>query len=182
MLGLIDRYLPLCKDEWEFILNEHNKLFSLQNRTVDALRRKFASLHRKKMPTGDPLMPANVRRAKHIRYKMTERADMGVNDDGDPDEFFPVSDANNSNGSLSLETDVERDSEDVLGTSARHQSMLVNDDNDDCDVRADAQPSSELTPKTEPIYIATEPEPKSLTSTTRTSTTHQCKDDEHGCR
>ena len=64
----------------------------LQNRTVDGLRRKFSSRHRKKIPTGDPLMPSDVRRPKHIRYKMTERADMGIDDSADADAFFPTED------------------------------------------------------------------------------------------
>ena len=81
MLGTVEKLLPLCRDEWEAVLAEHNKLFRDQMRTVDSLKRKFATLHRKKMPTGDPLMPEEVRKAKHIRYKMTERADLGCGDE-----------------------------------------------------------------------------------------------------
>lgn len=33
-------------------------------------------------------MPADVSRAKHIRYKMTERADMGIMEDAQADEFL----------------------------------------------------------------------------------------------
>lgn len=97
LLGLLDEHLPLCKDEWDYVLREHHKMFPLHQRTVESLRRKFATLHRKKMPTGDPLMPADVRRAKHIRYRITERADMGVMDDKD-DEFLPAEDGINGVG------------------------------------------------------------------------------------
>lgn len=78
LLHCIERKLPLCKEEWDAVLVDHMKLFSDFNRTVDSLKRKFSMLHRKKMPTGDPLMPDDVRRAKHLRYLMTERADLGV--------------------------------------------------------------------------------------------------------
>lgn len=67
LLGFLHQHLPLCNDEWEFILVEPNHLFLLHNWTVDGLRRKFPSLHRKTNPTGDPLIPADVRPAKHIR-------------------------------------------------------------------------------------------------------------------
>ena len=36
-----------------------------------------------KMPTGDPLMPASVKRAKQIRYNMTDRADIGHGEDAE---------------------------------------------------------------------------------------------------
>ena len=35
------------------------------------------------MPTGDHLMPPDVRKAKHIRYLMTERADIGDAEDAE---------------------------------------------------------------------------------------------------
>lgn len=47
------------------------------------MKRKVASLHRKKMTTGGALMPANVRRAKHMRYMMTDRGDMGDAEEAD---------------------------------------------------------------------------------------------------
>lgn len=34
-------------------------------------------------------MPADVQKAKHIKYKMTEPADMGVKDDVQADEILP---------------------------------------------------------------------------------------------
>lgn len=89
LLGVLDHYLPLCKDEWDTVLTEHEKLFRNQQRTTDSLRRKFATMHRKKMPTGDPMIPADVKRAKYIKNKMTERADMGVMDSDDGENHFP---------------------------------------------------------------------------------------------
>jgi len=47
-------------------MNEHSIDFEQQHRTVESLRRKFRDLHLKKAPTGDPNMPATVRRAKEI--------------------------------------------------------------------------------------------------------------------
>lgn len=91
MLDSIERYLPLCKEEWDAVLQLHNQQFKDFNRTTDSLKRKFSSMHRKKMPTGDPLMTDDVRRAKHLRHNMTDRADMGVAEDAEEvvESFMP---------------------------------------------------------------------------------------------
>ena len=81
LLEILDVMLPLCREEWDAVLAKHNTVFGDQHRTVDSLKRKFSTLHRKRMPTGDPLMPDDVRKAKHIRHKMTERADVGFGDE-----------------------------------------------------------------------------------------------------
>lgn len=88
-LGILNRLLPLCKEDWDMFINEHSKLFPLENRTFDSLRRKFAGLHHKRISTGDPLMPADVRRAKQLRHKVTERTDMGVVEDTPGEYFLP---------------------------------------------------------------------------------------------
>lgn len=59
----------------------------LQNRTADGLPRKSASLHSKKNPTRDPLMPADVPWAKHIRNKITDIADIDVDDSAHAEDF-----------------------------------------------------------------------------------------------
>ena len=63
MLGTVERLLPLFLNEWKAVLAEHNKLFRDQMRNVDSLKRNFATSHRKKMPTEDPLMREEVRKA-----------------------------------------------------------------------------------------------------------------------
>lgn len=88
-LNVLVEKLPLCKTEWDEVLKEHEKRLAQHGRTVDSLRRKFALLHRKKIPTGDPLMSDDVRRAKHLLYKMSERADLGVDEEATAEEFFP---------------------------------------------------------------------------------------------
>lgn len=68
-------------EEWEMVTEEHNRIFPLSNRKIDSLRRKFTMLQRKKIPTGDPRMPPDERRAKHNRYLIREPADMRDADD-----------------------------------------------------------------------------------------------------
>lgn len=110
-IGLIDRFIPLCKEEWDAVMVDHEKSFPQTSRTVDSLRRKFASIHRRKIPTGDPLIPADVKRAKKIRYRSTEKADLVLMDDQGA-ESLPTSD-----GLLSDGDEVEDSSEDVASVS-----------------------------------------------------------------
>lgn len=56
--------------------------------TSDNIDRKFESLHRKKIPTGDPLISEEVDKAKHIRYKVTELPDIGVREYATGEAFF----------------------------------------------------------------------------------------------
>ena len=42
-----------------------------------AIRRKYMTLQRKTIPTGDPKCPAEVKQAKRIKYKLGQKADLG---------------------------------------------------------------------------------------------------------
>ena len=80
----------LCASRREVVLAEHNVRFGAhQNRTTtESLRRKFFSLHRRKIPTGkeDPNMPAEVKLAKHILgYKIIGEANLGDGTHGTED-------------------------------------------------------------------------------------------------
>lgn len=87
LMDILDEHLPLCREEWDQVVREQEQRYPGKERTVDSLRRKFAKLARKQMPTGDPLMPPLVKRAKQIRYRMTERAEL---DDADNEPInFP---------------------------------------------------------------------------------------------
>ena len=73
MLTSIEQYLPMGPEEWEAVADSHS--FEFPNREAQSLRRKFQALYNVRIPTGDPTMPAHVRRAKRIRYLIEERAD-----------------------------------------------------------------------------------------------------------
>lgn len=83
MLELLEEYLPIARQEWDSVLRLHMQRYPELDRTVDSLKRKFSSLHRAKVPTGDPTIPPDVKRAKQIRYSMMERADIGEAEDSD---------------------------------------------------------------------------------------------------
>ena len=101
LLCICNRVLPISGDDWDIVLAEHSVRYAAQKRTSESIRpRKFSSLHRRKIPTGDPHMPREVKLAKHIRYKIVAKADLG---DGTEDMNL------SSNGVLSQQTSTASD-------------------------------------------------------------------------
>ena len=76
-----NRVLPISGDDWDVVLSEHSVHYRDKNQTSESIHRKFSSLHPRrnnKIPTGDPNMPREVKiAAKHIRYKIIAKADLG---------------------------------------------------------------------------------------------------------
>ena len=62
LLQIMETVVPIGPTEWDEVLDQHCEVFP--GRDVDSLRRKYTTLHRKKIPTGDPNMPPEVRLAK----------------------------------------------------------------------------------------------------------------------
>jgi hypothetical protein len=117
---------PISQEAWEMVLAEHNVEFGHKNRTVESLRRKYAQLHRKKIPTGDPECPEEVKLAKRVKYAICTAADIGdgvehmnifdgglsgtvsgdgnedfeTDDDGNVDIEVPNDNSSNANGSI----------------------------------------------------------------------------------
>ena len=44
---------------------------------VDSLRRKYTSIHVKKVPTGDPNIPEEMRLAKKVKYMIGDHTQLG---------------------------------------------------------------------------------------------------------
>ena len=62
--------LPIEPDEWKKVVDLH--LVEFPGRAVDSLRRKYTSIHQKKVTTRDPNMPEEVRSAKKIKYMIVD--------------------------------------------------------------------------------------------------------------
>ena len=71
----MDSILPIGPDEWGSVLELHSEEYP--GRDVDALRRKYNVLHRKKCPTGDPNIPWEVKLSKDIKYKIGGKTSLG---------------------------------------------------------------------------------------------------------
>jgi hypothetical protein len=70
MLDIIEKYLPLGGEMWEQVVTEHNQTYGENDRDATSLKKKFQDLYKKKIPTGDPHIPPEVRRAKLIQKKI----------------------------------------------------------------------------------------------------------------
>lgn len=109
-LEVLEHHLPIGGDEWDLVCKEHcEEMEEPGCRTTDSLRRKFASLYRKKTPTGDPTCPSSVRRAKRIRQKIVDRSEMSDCDDGEA----AVRDAFDSSIATDADSEAESDDDDV---------------------------------------------------------------------
>jgi hypothetical protein len=88
-LDAIEKHLPISPNEWDMVEIHHAKYYPDSARTKDSLKRKFLTLHRTKIPTGDPNCPIEVRRAKRIYEEMkkkTELSDAETDDEDDAEE------------------------------------------------------------------------------------------------
>jgi hypothetical protein len=87
LLDVIEGILPLGLDEWEAVERQHNSMYPNFGMTYDALRQKFAKLYLKKIPTGDPHCPPEVRRAKIINEEIMQKADLSDGEGGSGGEL-----------------------------------------------------------------------------------------------
>ena len=106
-------HLPIGSHEWECVASEHNENFPDKDRTGTSIRRKFAQLHKVKIPTGDPTCPAEVRYAKQVFRKIEERADasgeidstdLGIEDGNNVKDEFMVLEDSQDNAEAVVET------------------------------------------------------------------------------
>ena len=71
----MEEIIPVTATAWERVAELHLSRYPDRQRSVDSLKRKFKELHNKIVPTGNPLCPPAVRRAKRIRYLIIDKMD-----------------------------------------------------------------------------------------------------------
>ena len=76
LLDLVEEQLPLSGEDWDVLCNAYNERHPNPGQLGEGLRKKFATLWKKKVKTGDPSCPEEVRRAKRIKRNLYEQADM----------------------------------------------------------------------------------------------------------
>ena len=86
LLEVMADILPISSMEWEDVERRHNERFSTNERTKETLKRKFQNLYLKRVPTGDPTIPPEVRWAKKIQNDIKQRADISEGEDTDGDD------------------------------------------------------------------------------------------------
>lgn len=74
LFSIMSTILPIGPIEWEKVTETHSVKFP--GRDTDSLRRKYTSTHRRKVPTGDPDCPPEVREAKRIKMAIGSKAEL----------------------------------------------------------------------------------------------------------
>ena len=68
MLNTLRAILPIGPEQWEQVVQRHKENWPGQLRDRDSINRKYSTLHRKPIPTGDPNMSPAVKLAKEIKH------------------------------------------------------------------------------------------------------------------
>ena len=79
LLRIIEDILPVGEENWKRVLALHSETHP--HRDVTSIKRKFQSLHRKSIPTGDPECPEEVQLAKRLKCCIGQKASIGDGED-----------------------------------------------------------------------------------------------------
>lgn len=115
LLDIVVEVETLGMNMWAVVGDKFNSRVDLTGRLirkVDSLKLKFDKLSNSNKPTGDPLCPEPVRRAKRISRAILRKAaaaSLGLDVDDDDDEM-----------------NVENETESVLGISNGHSGITAN--------------------------------------------------------
>ena len=74
LFSIMAQILPIGPIEWDKVTERHSVKFP--GRDTDSLRRKYTSTHRRKVPTGDPNCPPEVREAKRLKMAIGSKAEL----------------------------------------------------------------------------------------------------------
>ena len=119
-LDLVEEILPMSQSAWERIAELHSSRYPDLKRTVDSLKRKFKELHSKKVPTGDPVCPPAVRRAKQLRHIIIDKMDASdLNEpSSEEDKYLGEGEGEENNSDDEVSRSIQEDAyESVAGTS-----------------------------------------------------------------
>jgi hypothetical protein len=74
-LEIMEQIKPIGGEEWDEVYQQHS--IGYPGRDINSLRRKYGTLYRKGIPTGDPDCPPEVRQAKRVKYMIGDKANIG---------------------------------------------------------------------------------------------------------
>lgn len=83
----MEETLPRGQQEWLTVATEYNqrRIAWMAERDEEQIRNKFTALRNTKKPTGDPICPSNIRRAKQLMHLIKRRCSVTTMDDSDSD-------------------------------------------------------------------------------------------------
>eukprot|EP00536_Pseudo-nitzschia_multiseries_P009485 jgi/Psemu1/23297/gm1.23297_g len=77
LLHTLKAILPVGPEEWAQVGQIHKDNFPDTNQSVANLRRKYSNLYRKKVPTGNPNCPKQVKLAKKVKWLIKSKQGVG---------------------------------------------------------------------------------------------------------
>ena len=81
LLKVIEEVLPVGPDRWETVAQRHANTWPHPGRDALSCRRKYNNLQRKRIPTGNPEMPWDIKMARRIKSKIRDLVNMGDGED-----------------------------------------------------------------------------------------------------
>lgn len=75
LFEVMERIQPIGTEEWEQVLMEHSRNYP--GRDIESIRRKYNTLHRKQVQTGNPNIPPEILAAKRVKRLIGDKADIG---------------------------------------------------------------------------------------------------------
>jgi hypothetical protein len=100
----VEKEQPLSLTEWGVVAAKHAVRFGARERDGESLRRKFNLLANKRMPTGDPNIPWDVKEAKRIRWQMAGTAGLKT---GSPNKAVNMTSVNTNGGAFDDDSDTD---------------------------------------------------------------------------
>ena len=102
LLEHVEKVQPLCLTDWTVVAAKHAERFGACKRDGESLRCKFNLLANKRMPTGDPNIPWDVKEAKRIRWQMAGAAGLKT---GSPNKAVDMTSVNANGGAFDDDSD-----------------------------------------------------------------------------
>ena len=72
--------VPINRDKWQLVANEHALEYPECNRDVEGLQRKYNTLVKRSVPTGNPTIPSDVRVANELQNAIRYKFEVAVGD------------------------------------------------------------------------------------------------------
>ncbi len=146
-LDLLEEYLPISATAWERVAEVHLARYPDLKRSVNSLKRKFNELHNKKIPTGDPLCPPAVCRAKHLRVEIIRTLDASDLNSEEGEDSLEGGDTAPANLGVDCKNNevgvgLEEDEEDVSSAWVVEDTSTVVGAGEEGDDAPNARPSS----------------------------------------
>ena len=82
-LTIMEMHLPLSRNDWQIVAEEHAERYANKNRSFDSIKKKYNKLVQEGPSTGDPNCPDYIRRAKRLHFQIYKKSEMQTGSDSE---------------------------------------------------------------------------------------------------